>query len=114
MHINRLSLIRILVFGCAFVGAADACWAKAAAKAVARRAPAQVPMSPQPPAGAGPQPVGAVGGSMGAGGAGGGAVEVRGQSRALSMMLVMKNGKEGINFIKVRKDYSAEIKRTSY
>src|SRR5882757_9837006 len=37
------------------------------------------------------------------------AVEVRGQARTLSMMLVLKNGKDGINFIKVRKDYKPEI-----
>ena len=42
------------------------------------------------------------------------AVEIRGQSRTLSMMLVVKNGKENINFIKIRKDYSAEIAGTQY
>lgn len=42
------------------------------------------------------------------------AVEIRGQSRTLSMMLVLKNGKDEINFIKVRKDYKPEISRTQY
>jgi hypothetical protein len=42
------------------------------------------------------------------------AVEIRGQSRTLSMMLVLKNGKENINFVKVRKDYNAEIKATEF
>lgn len=42
------------------------------------------------------------------------AIEVRGQARTLSMMLVLKNGKDAINFIKVRKDYHAEIMDTSY
>jgi hypothetical protein len=42
------------------------------------------------------------------------AVEVRGQARTLSMMLVLKNGKDSINFIKVRKDYHAEIQATNY
>src|SRR4051812_6933380 len=42
------------------------------------------------------------------------AVEVRGQARTLSMMLVLKNGKDSINFIKVRKDYRPEILNTDY
>ena len=42
------------------------------------------------------------------------AVEIRGQARTLSMMLVLKNGKDSINFIKVRKDYKAEIAKTEY
>jgi hypothetical protein len=42
------------------------------------------------------------------------AVEVRGQARTLSMMLVLKNGKDGINFIKVRKDYHPEIMNTDF
>jgi hypothetical protein len=42
------------------------------------------------------------------------AVEVRGQARTLSMMLVLKNGKDSINFIKVRKDYHPEIQSTDY
>jgi hypothetical protein len=42
------------------------------------------------------------------------AVEIRGQSRTLSMMLVLKNGKENINFIRVRKDYNAEIRATEF
>ena len=42
------------------------------------------------------------------------ALEVRGQSRTLSMMLVLKNGKEAINFIKVRRDYRPEITTTPY
>lgn len=42
------------------------------------------------------------------------AVEVRGQARTLSMMLVLKNGKDSINFIKVRKDYRPEILGTEY
>jgi hypothetical protein len=42
------------------------------------------------------------------------AVEVRGQARTLSMMLVLKNGKDGINFIKVRKDYHPEILNTDF
>ena len=42
------------------------------------------------------------------------AVEIRGQARTLSMMLVLKNGKDSINFIKVRKDYRSEIAKTEY
>jgi hypothetical protein len=42
------------------------------------------------------------------------AVEVRGQARTLSMMLVLKNGKDGINFIKVRKDFRPEIQATDF
>ena len=42
------------------------------------------------------------------------AVEIRGQARTLSMMLVLKNGKDGINFIKVRKDYRPEIPATDF
>ncbi len=42
------------------------------------------------------------------------ALEVRGQARTLSMMLVLKNGKDGINFIKVRKDYRPEIQATEF
>lgn len=42
------------------------------------------------------------------------AIEVRGQARTLSMMLVLKNGKDSINFIKVRKDYKSEIPKTEY
>lgn len=42
------------------------------------------------------------------------AVEIRGQARSLSMMLVLKNGKDSINFIKPRKDYKAEISTTEY
>lgn len=41
-------------------------------------------------------------------------IEVRGQARTLSMMLVLKNGKDGINFIKVRKDYHPEILNTDF
>lgn len=43
-----------------------------------------------------------------------GAVEVRGQARTLSMMLVLKNGKDEINFIKVRKNYHPEIMNTDF
>ena len=42
------------------------------------------------------------------------ALEIRGQARTLSMMLVLKNGKDGINFIKVRKDYHPEITTTEF
>jgi len=42
------------------------------------------------------------------------ALEVRGQARTLSMMLVLKNSKESINFIKVRKDYKPEIGITEF
>jgi hypothetical protein len=42
------------------------------------------------------------------------AIEIRGQSRTLSMMLVLKNGKENINFIRVRKDYNEEIRGTDF
>ena len=42
------------------------------------------------------------------------ALEIRGQSRTLSMMLVLKGGKDSINFIKVRKDYHDEIVATPY
>lgn len=42
------------------------------------------------------------------------ALEIRGQSRTLSMMLVLKNGKENINFVKVRRHYREEILGTEY
>ncbi|PWU17291.1 MAG: hypothetical protein C5B49_09225 [Bdellovibrio sp.] len=42
------------------------------------------------------------------------AVEVRGQSRTLSMMLVLKNGKENVDFVKPRKDYNSEILATQF
>ncbi len=61
--------------------------------------------------------VGGGGGTVGPGGAKNDpnhAVEIRGQSRTLSMMLVLKNGKENINFIKIRKDYNPEIAGTQY
>jgi hypothetical protein len=41
-------------------------------------------------------------------------IEIRGQSRTLSMMLVLKNDKDSINFIKVRKDYNPEILATEF
>ena len=42
------------------------------------------------------------------------ALEVRGQSRNLSMMLVLKNRRNNIDFVKPRETYSKEIKDTSY
>jgi hypothetical protein len=40
--------------------------------------------------------------------------EVRGQSRNLSMMLVLKNRKDNIDFVKARENFASEIKETSY
>ena len=40
--------------------------------------------------------------------------EVRGQSRNLSMMLVLKNRKDNLEFVKARENYANEIKETSY
>jgi hypothetical protein len=42
------------------------------------------------------------------------ALEVRGQSRTLSMMLILRNGKENVNFVKVRQDYATEIAETEF
>ena len=44
----------------------------------------------------------------------GAALEVRGQSRNLSMMLVLKNKKRDIDFVKPRENYSREMQNTSY
>ncbi len=44
----------------------------------------------------------------------GAALEVRGQSRNLSMMLVLKNKKRDIDFVKPRENYSREVQNTSY
>ena len=41
-------------------------------------------------------------------------LEVRGQSRQLSMMLVLKNSKDKIEFVKVRENFEKEILNTSY
>jgi len=42
------------------------------------------------------------------------AIEVRGQTRTLSMGLVLKNKKEQIDFIQPRTNYDEEIKATTY
>jgi hypothetical protein len=42
------------------------------------------------------------------------ALEVRGQSRNLSMMLVLKNRKENIDFVHPREHYQNEIRATIY
>lgn len=41
-------------------------------------------------------------------------LEIRGQARTLSMMLILRNGKEDVNFVKVRQDYSTEIAKTEF
>lgn len=41
-------------------------------------------------------------------------LEVRGQARTLSMMLVLKKSKDEISFIKVRKDFKPEIQTTEF
>jgi hypothetical protein len=41
-------------------------------------------------------------------------LKVMGQTRTLSMMLVLKNKKEKIDFIKVRQNYQNEILNTQY
>lgn len=41
-------------------------------------------------------------------------MKVTGQTRTLSMMLVLKNKKEKIKFINVRKNYREEILKTEY
>lgn len=40
--------------------------------------------------------------------------EIRGQARTLSMMLILRNGKENVNFVKVRQDYATEIAKTEF
>ena len=42
------------------------------------------------------------------------AIEIRGQTRTLSMGLVLKNKKEQIDFIQPRTNYDEEIKETTY
>jgi len=42
------------------------------------------------------------------------AIEVRGQSRNLNMMLILQNENELIDFIKLRKEYQSESKRMNY
>jgi len=42
------------------------------------------------------------------------AFEVRGQARTLSMMLILRNGKENVNFVKVRQNYATEIAKTEF
>jgi|GEM_PF-6323830 len=67
------------------------------------------------------------GAPTGAGNAGGGsyggalessgstkATEVKGQIRNLSMMLVLKNQKDRIEFVRMRRDYRKEILETKY
>ncbi|OFZ16217.1 MAG: hypothetical protein A2Z20_00230 [Bdellovibrionales bacterium RBG_16_40_8] len=41
-------------------------------------------------------------------------LEIRGQARNLSMMLVLKNSKDNIDFVKVRNDYTSEINGTQF
>ncbi len=41
-------------------------------------------------------------------------IEVHGQSRNLNMMLMLKNEKEAIDFIKLRKDYQEETQQMNY
>ncbi len=42
------------------------------------------------------------------------ALEIRGQARTLSMMLILRNGKENVNFVKVRQNYATEIANTEF
>ena len=42
------------------------------------------------------------------------ALEIRGQSRNLSMLLVLKNRNESIDFVKPRDSYHEEIQRTGF
>lgn len=42
------------------------------------------------------------------------ALEVRGQTRALSMMLVLRSKKDKVDFVKMRTDYRPEILKTQY
>jgi hypothetical protein len=41
-------------------------------------------------------------------------LEIRGQSRNLSMLLVLKNRHENIDFVKPRETYRTEIQNTQY
>lgn len=41
-------------------------------------------------------------------------MKVRGQTRTLSMMLVLKNKKDSIEFINIKKNYREEILNTEY
>lgn len=41
-------------------------------------------------------------------------LEVRGQTRNLSMMLILKNAKDNIDFVKVRENYQTEISSTEF
>jgi hypothetical protein len=42
------------------------------------------------------------------------ALEIRGQARTLSMMLILRNNRENINFVKVRENYQSEIAKTEF
>ena len=41
-------------------------------------------------------------------------LQVKGQARQLSMMLVLKNEKDSINFVRLRTDYQKEIVNTEF
>jgi hypothetical protein len=41
-------------------------------------------------------------------------IQVLGQNRNLNMMLILKNEKEAIDFIKMRKDYQEDSKNINY
>lgn len=41
-------------------------------------------------------------------------LEVKGQTRTLSMRLILKNGKERIQFVEERKDFKSEIQTTGF
>jgi hypothetical protein len=43
-----------------------------------------------------------------------GPIEVHGQTRNLNMLLTLQNEDDAINFIKLRKNYTKEIKRQKY
>ncbi len=64
--------------------------AKSSGMAMASRALSSAPRGPQQP------------------------LEVKGQARQLSMMLVLKNEKDQINFVQLRTDYKNEIPTTEF
>ena len=41
-------------------------------------------------------------------------IEVKGQSRTLSMMLILKNKKDRVNFVKIRNNFRPEILGTQF
>lgn len=87
-------------------------------------APRPAPAAPTPPPASGgvrenpmlslPAPVSGAGGAPSAAASGSKEVEVRGQVRNLNMLLVLKNKRDSMSGMELRKDYKREIKKTPY